>query len=84
MSQEQFAIHMKNGFEAMLQAGNEENKSHLGIRELAQAMHNYWEIAIDNFSEAARVIPTANVEWATAVEMMLLARKMQRTHKIPQ
>lgn len=84
ITQENYKAAMLAGFEAMLQAANEENKSHSGIKTLAQAMHDYLNLAAESFSRAAQVMPTADVQWAIAVKQLLLVREMQATHKIPQ
>lgn len=76
--------HMLAGYEAMMQAANQETQSHRNIWALADAMHGYWDIAVDHFRDAAVLCPTADVQWATAANMCLLAEEMKQSYKRPQ
>lgn len=75
---------MQAGFDAMMRAAGEDTKNHKSVKELGVVMHKYWRDAEQEFSQAAHEIPTANVQWAFAVEMSLLAKEMQRKYGIPQ
>lgn len=73
---------MDKGWQAMMDAASEESQSHSSVETLGRAMHERWTLAAEHFASAAQAVPTANTQWATAVEMLLLAQTMLKRYPI--